>query len=399
MLFYLFGKKVKNQRTTKQSNVIIESVNKQLKIGIVLNTAWNIYNFRLGLVKALLAAGHEVYAIAPVDDFVPAIEATGCQFVPVQYLSRKGVNPIQDMRFGYELYQIYSSKELDVVLQYTIKPNIYGCLAAGRAKVKSISTVTGLGYSFLKEGWVNKIVKLLYKTAFKSGTRIAFQNRDDKKLFENLTLCPASKTTLIKGSGINTSHFKPMPKQKTYDKLIFLFVGRLLYDKGINELFEAAQKFKKQCPDTEIWVVGAIDDGNPSAVNKEEVAEQEANGTIRYWGVSKDVRSIIQEADVVVLPSYREGLPRVMLESLAMAKPIITTDTAGCRETIQDTKNGFLVPVKDAEALASAMLKMYNLTDEERKNMGKVGREMALQEFDEQAIIKRYFEEIQNMTS
>lgn len=369
----------------------------QLKIGIVLNTAWNIYNFRLGLVKAFIAAGHAVYAIAPMDDFVSEIEATGCTFIPVHYLSRKGMNPIQDLRFGYELYTIYKAQKLDVVLHYTIKPNIYGCLAAGRAKVKSISTVTGLGYSFLKEGMVNKIAKKLYQVAFKSGTRIAFQNRDDKKLFEDLGLCPASKTTLIKGSGINTTHFKPMPKKERYEKLIYLFVGRLLYDKGVTELFEAAQEFKKQCPETEIWVVGAIDDGNPSAVAKAEVEAQEANGTIRYWGVSKDVRSIMQEADVVVLPSYREGLPRVMLESLAMGKPIITTDTAGCRETIQDTKNGFLVPVKDAAALADAMLRMYQLTDAARQNMGKVGRAMALEEFDEQAIIKRYFDEIEAM--
>lgn len=369
----------------------------QLKIGIVLNTAWNIYNFRLGLVKAFLAAGHSVYAIAPFDDFVPEIEATGCVFIPVHHLSRKGMNPIQDMRFGHELYKIYTSKELDVVLHYTIKPNIYGSLAAGRAKVKSISTVTGLGYSFLKEGIVNKIANGLYKAAFKSGTRIAFQNRDDKKLFEDLSLCPASKTTLIKGSGINTTHFKPMQKKQSYEKLIYLFVGRLLYDKGVTELFEAAQAFKKQCPETEIWVVGAIDDGNPSAVAKAEVEAQEANGTIRYWGVSNDVRSIMQEADVVVLPSYREGLPRVMLESLAMGKPIITTDTAGCRETVQDAKNGFIVPVKDANALADAMVRMYQLTDEARQEMGEVGRKMALQEFDEQAIIKRYFEEIEAM--
>lgn len=370
---------------------------KKLKIGIVLNTAWNIYNFRLGLVKAFLAEGHQVYAIAPVDDFVSEIEATGCTFIPVYHLSRKGVNPIQDLQFGYELYKIYTSKQLDLVLHYTIKPNIYGCLAAGRANVKSISTVTGLGYSFMKEGLVNKIVKRLYKTAFKSGTRIAFQNRDDKKLFEDLGLCPTTKTTLIKGSGINTSHFKPMAKKESYDKLIYLFVGRLLYDKGVKELFEAAKKFKAQCPETEIWVVGAIDDGNPSAVNKEEVEAQEKNGTIRYWGVSKDVRSIMQEADVVVLPSYREGLPRVMLESLAMGKPIITTDTAGCRETIQDTKNGFLVPVKDAVALEKAMLKMFQLSAGERQKMGAIGREMALNEFDEKAIIKRYFEEIAGM--
>ena len=368
-----------------------------MKIGIVLNTAWNIYNFRLGLVKAFLNAGHQVVAIAPKDDFVPQIVETGCTFVPVQHLSRKGVNPIQDLKFSRELYKIYKEHQLDVVLHYTIKPNIYGCLAAGFAKVKTISTVTGLGYSFMVEGLVNKVVKLLYKTAFKSGTRIAFQNRDDKKLFEDLGLCPASKTTLIKGSGINTSYFKPMPKTMKTDNLIYLFVGRLLYDKGVSELFEAAKQLKAKHADVEIWVVGNVDEGNPSAIKREEVNEIHEAGFINYMGPSSDVRSIMQNADVVVLPSYREGLPRVMLESLAMAKPIITTDVPGCRETILDQENGFKVPVKDANALAEAMIKMYNLTPEERTAMGAVGREMALKEFDEQAIIQRYFDEIEAM--
>lgn len=372
-------------------------MDKQLKIGIVLNTAWNIYNFRLGLVKALLGAGHEVFAIAPTDDFVPQIETTGCQFIPLQHLSRKGVNPIQDLKFSRELYKIYTKNKLDVVLQYTIKPNIYGCLAARFAKVKTISTVTGLGYSFMSTGLVNKIVKQLYKTAFKSGTRIAFQNRDDKKMFEELGLCPASKTTLIKGSGINTSYFKPMEKSQQSDNFIFLFVGRLLYDKGVSELFEAARAVKEQMDKVEIWVVGAIDDGNPSAIDRAIVEREEEAGTINYLGTSSDVRSIMQHADAVVLPSYREGLPRVMLESLAMAKPVITTDVPGCRETVVNTKNGYLISVEDAKELTSAMLKMANLSSEERQAMGAVGREMALKEFDEQAIIKRYFEELELM--
>lgn len=367
---------------------------KPLNIGIVLNTAWNIYNFRLGLVRALLAAGHKVIAIAPVDEFVPPIEATGCIFVPLQHLSRKGVNPIKDLRFSYELFQIYKEYKIDIVLQYTIKPNIYGSMAANLAKIKSISTVTGLGYSFLSEGTVNKVVKQLYKTAFKSCSCIAFQNSDDKKLFEDLKLCPPEKTTLIKGSGINTDYFKPLPKTQISDNLIFLFVGRLLYDKGITELLSAAEILKNKYPKTEIWVVGGIDEGNPSAIEKSVINEKHNTGIIKYLGASSDVRSIMQNADVVVLPSYREGLPRVMLESVAMAKPIITTDTAGCKDMVRGSENGFLVPVKNAEALANAMIKMYELSPEERQKMGEVGRKMALEEFDEQAIIKRYFDEI-----
>lgn len=388
---YIRNEKNSNKRHNHQNL----KKQKSLNIGIVLNTAWNIYNFRLGLVKALLAVGHRVFAIAPADDFVTQIEATGCVFVPLQHLSRKGVNPIKDLRFSYELFQIYKEHQIDIVLQYTIKPNIYGSLAANMAKIKSISTVTGLGYSFLSEGAVNKIVKQLYKSAFKGCTRIAFQNSDDKKLFEDLNLCTSDKTMLIKGSGINTEYFKPLPKTQVSDNLIFLFVGRLLYDKGVAELLTAAEILKNKYPKTEIWVVGGIDEGNPSAIEKSVVDEKHNAGIINYLGSSSDVRSIMQNADVVVLPSYREGLPRVMLESVAMAKPIITTDTAGCRDMVQGNENGFLVPVKDAHALAQAMILMYELSPSERQKMGEIGRKMALEQFDEQAIIKRYFEEIE----
>lgn len=369
-----------------------------LKIAIVLNTAWNIYNYRLGLIRALIAAGHEVVAIAPPDEFVPQIVATGCTFVPTHKLSRKGTNPIKDWQYSQELYKIYKTHHIDIALQYTIKPNIYGSMAAGRAGIKSISTVTGLGYSFLSDGLVNKIAKLLYKKAFAATSLVAFQNRDDQALFQDLGLCPAQKTTLIKGSGINTTYFCPLPKTQENSDLIYLFVGRLLYDKGVVELLAAARQLKQKYPATQFWIVGAIDQGNPSAISEEMLQEYIADGTINYLGQSDDVRSIMQNADVVVLPSYREGLPRVMLESLAMAKPIVTTDVAGCREVIQDTRNGFLVPAKDSIALAIALQKMYECTPSQRSEMGKVGRQMALDIFDEQAIINRYFEEIDKLT-
>ncbi len=370
---------------------------KNLKIGIVLNTAWNIYNFRLGLVKALLQAGHQVFAIAPTDEFVPQIEATGCEFVPTLHLSRKGTNPLKDLRYSQELYKIYTSKKLDVVLHYTIKPNIYGSLAAGRAGIHSIATVTGLGYSFLSDGMVNKIVKKLYQRAFKYASTVAFQNNDDKQLFEQLGLCPPSQTVLIKGSGIKTDYFKPIAKAKENSNLVFLFVGRLLFDKGVAELLLAAQQLQQKHPKTEFWLVGAIDQQNPSAIDAQLVEKYHQKGIINYLGQSNDVRSIMQNADVVVLPSYREGLPRVMLESLAMAKPIVTTDVAGCREVIQDGKNGYKVPAKDADALAKALCNMYELSPNERQAMGAVGRKIALEEFDEKAIINRYFEELKRL--
>lgn len=366
-------------------------------IGLVLNTAWNIYNFRLGLVRALLKAGYQVVAIAPPDEYVAAIEETGARFVPLTSLSRKGVNPFRDLQLYAELVRIFKAERLDAVLLYTIKPNIYGAWAAQRAGIVSIATVTGLGYSFMQKGLVHEIVKRLYRSAFKRSSRVAFQNRDDKALFEELQLVSPEKTLLIKGSGINTDYFQPMSKTAPSDNFVFLFVGRLLYDKGIRELLDAAERLQAARRKTTFWVVGAIDEGNPSAVDQALVQRYHDQGAIHYWGTSNDVRGRIREADVVVLPSYREGLPRVMLESLAMAKPVITTDVAGCRETVEDGKNGYCVPAKDSERLLEALLQMRDLPEAERERMGAAGRALALQEFDERIIIQHYLNLLKKM--
>lgn len=367
-------------------------------IGIVLNTAWNIYNFRLGLIRALLAAGYHVVAIAPIDDYVGAIEETGASFVPLKHLSRKGLNPLQDLQLTNELVRIFKAQQLDAVLLYTIKPNIYGSWAARRAGIPSIATVTGLGYSFMQGGLVHQVVKWLYRSAFKGSHRVAFQNQDDKALFEKLGLVTADKTLLIKGSGINTAYFKPAPSAAPTDDFIFLFVGRLLYDKGIRELLHAAEQLQAARQNTQFWIVGAIDEGNPSAIDAELVQRYHQQGAIHYWGTSDAVREHIRDADAVVLPSYREGLPRVMLESLAMAKPVIATDVAGCRETVKEGENGYLVPAKATEPLFQALLKMRDLPEAERERMGKAGRALALREFDERIIIQHYLDWLHSLT-
>ena len=365
-------------------------VKNQLKIAIVLNTTWNIYNFRLGLIKKLLEQGHEVYAIAPKDDFVDAVTATGCQHIALKHLSRKGVNPFKDLRLCLELFLLYRKHQFDYILHYTIKPNIYGSIAAGLSQKKSMATVTGLGYSFMKEGIINKIVKKLYAFAFRFSTNVAFQNSDDLMLFTQQKLSATSQSILIKGSGVNTRFFSPMPALKSSGGPVFLFVGRLLYDKGVRELFEASKLLKQKVASAQVWVVGAIDDGNPSAVSEQLVHAYVQQDIIKYLGPSNDVRSIMKDADIVVLPSYREGLPRVMLESLSMAKPVITTDAPGCRETVIHQQNGWMVPVADTEKLASAMIEMAAMPPETLQRMGAVGRKMALKEFDEQVIIGQY---------
>ncbi len=354
------------------------------------NTAWNILNFRSGLIKTLLAHNHQVIAIAPADEYIEDIEALGCQVIPIKQLSRKGTNPMSDLRLVHELYRIYSRENIDIALHYTIKPNIYGSLAARLSGTRSICTVTGLGYSFMQKGWVNRLVRSLYKRAFRRVEVVAFQNEDDRELFVKGGLVAPQKTLLIKGSGIRCHYFVPLPKTQEQDKMVFLFVGRLLFDKGIREFLEAAKQLQSQ--KAEFWVLGTIDEGNPSCISPRLIHEVHEAGIVHYLGSSDDVREIMRNADIVVLPSYREGLPRVMLEALSMAKPVITTQAPGCRETVVDGVNGLMIPVADASALADAMLKMLSLTPDTLIEMGKAGRTMALEQFDETIIVGQYLE-------
>lgn len=364
------------------------------KIALVANVAWNLYNFRRGLIAGLQQAGYQVVLIAPADDYVEPLRAMGCEFVPLTQLSRKGTNPLQDVRLFGELRRIYRTHRIDAVLQYTIKPNIYGAFAAHSVGIPSICTVTGLGYSFLSDGWVTRLVHRLYRWAFGRATRVVFQNEDDRQLFIDKQLVASAKTALIRGSGIDTKRFAPQPKDNpTSDTFVFLFVGRLLYDKGVRELLQAAALVRQRCAaPVEFWLVGALDTQNPSAISQTELDSYTQNGTVKYWGTTDNVGYFIKNVDAVVLPSYREGLPRVLLEALAMGKPIVATDAAGCRETVVEGENGYLVPVKDAESLANACLQMVALPAATREAMGAFGRNLAVQEFDEQVVIQRYIQ-------
>ena len=363
-----------------------------MRIAIVANTAWNLYNFRQGLIRALLQTGHEVYLLAPEDEALPKLlEAVGHPpFLALQHLSRKGTKPWEDYALYRELRGHYRRLNIDLALHYTIKPNIYGVLAAHSVGARAWATVTGLGYSFLSTGLVHHLVKRLYRWAFRRAERVIFQNEDDRQLFLDLDLVDEAKTALVPGSGIRTDVFAPQSKPADAPPFMCLFVGRLLYDKGVREFLEAAAKLKAKHPLMDFYLVGALDEGNPSALDPALLAEYEAKGIVRYMGPSEDVRSWIARCEVLVLPSYREGLPRVMLEGMAMAKPLITTDAPGCRATVKHGENGLLVPIKDAESLAEAMSRLFLAPPELRQAMGQAGRARALAEFDEQGIIKRY---------
>ena len=362
------------------------------KIVLVANIAWNLYNFRRGLILALQAQGYDIILVAAPDEYVAALEQMQCTFVPLQNMSRKGTNPIQDYKLYQELYQIYAKYQPIAILQYTIKPNIYGTLAAHKAKIPAIATITGLGYTFLNTGLVPKLVRYLYRFALQRAKHVIFQNQDDRNLFVESNLVAQPKTLLVPGSGIDIYTFQPIAKADIYkNTFIFLFVGRLLYDKGIREFLQAAEKLKaSNNTNIEFKILGALDTENPSALAAAELQTYIDNGIVQYLGISDKVKDIMANCDCVVLPSYREGLPRVMLEALAMAKPVITTDAPGCRDTVKDGENGFMVPIQNAVALEKAMQNMLQLPENIRLNMGQKGRSMAENLFSQEVIVQAY---------
>ena len=371
---------------------------KNHKIVFTSNTSFSLYNFRYGVMKYLKDKGFEVIALAPKDDYSDLLKKN-FEFLEIKNLDRKGTNPIVDFKLLLEYMKIYKIIKPDLVFSYTIKPNIYSSFACRFLRIKYINMLTGLGYIFIKENLLTKFIENLYKTAFGASYKVLFQNKDDMKLFINRKIVFENKTILTKSSGINTTYFSPdFCKVKNSDnKLIFLMITRLLWDKGVKEFVEAGRIVKSKYSNTEFLLLGPIDKDNPSAVSEIIIKEWANEGVAKYLGVSKDVRDYICEADVVVLPSYREGVPRSLIEAMAMGKPIITTDTSGCRDVCRDGENGLLVPVKDAQTLSEAMIKMIQVKEEGRKQMGQRGRNIVIEEFDEKIIIKQYMNLIEEI--
>ena len=367
-------------------------------IAITVNTAWNIVNFRSGLVRGLLGCGYRVLAIAPPDDQAQTLRDMGAKFIPLQRLARKGKNPVEEFLLIRELRSIYTRESVAVALQYTIKPVIYGTIAAQGTSTQVINTITGLGYAFLSKGIVHRVVKRLYRYSLAHSNRLYFQNHDDRELFLRRSMVQPGAADIMPGSGINIDYFRPVPQTAPTKPEQFLFVGRLLTDKGVRELFEAATLVKQEYPEVQFHVVGQIDNLNPAAIRQAELQQYIDAGTVVYHGPISDIRSFIAQATAVVLPSYREGLPRVMLEGMAMAKPLITTDVPGCRDTVFPGENGFLVPVKDSVALADAIKRMIQTPEAERRNMGARGRKLAEERFSESMIVSRYLNEIEELT-
>ena len=358
------------------------------KIALVANTTWNIYNFRLNVIRRLRAEGHEVIVMAPVDEYISyQWKIQGVHHYPIRTLRRDSVNPLRDIQLTLELIRLYRTHRPDLVVHYTVKPNIYGGIAAKLAGIPSIAVVTGLGYAFIHNGLVKRTTKSLYKVATRFHKRIVFENQDDRSLFIEEKLLDPAKSMSVKGCGVDLEFYSPADNTNGANKpLTFAFIGRLLYDKGIQEFIQAARLVKAEKPEVRFLIVGEIDRDNPSAIRETDLLRWVKDHIVEYHGATHDIRPFIAQSDCIILPSYREGMPRILMEAMAMKRPIITTDTAGCRETVEDAHNGFIVPVGNTEALAQAMRRFSEMSAMERELFGANGRNMAEELFDEHKI-------------
>ncbi|NAR88838.1 glycosyltransferase [Acinetobacter haemolyticus] len=354
----------------------------------------SVLNFRGKLLEAIHQQGYEIHIIAPDMTSFPTEHEKLLNlgyYVHEVSMQRTGTNPASDLKTLLSIYTLINKIKPDYVLSYTIKPVIYGTLAAWLAKVPNrYALITGLGYAFQnvetqsQRSIFQKLVHGLYQQALSRSHKVFFQNPDDLKLFQDLKLLKAQiPTVVVNGSGVNVADFNVLPLPVSADqkiKISFLLIARLLGDKGVREYAEAAKIIKHKYPHVEFNLVGWIDE-NPSAIRQQELDQWAASNILKYWGKLSDVRPAIAESSVYVLPSYREGTPRTVLEAMAMGRAIITTDAPGCRETVIQGENGFLVEVKSVNSLMNAMQEFIN-NPALIEQMGQRSREIALNKYD-----------------
>lgn len=353
------------------------------KLVIIASNPGSLINFRWHLIKELNAVGFSIIAVAPEDETVRAkLAVIGVRYLPIK-MDRTGNNPFHDIILTIKLFLFLKKEKPEVVFGYTIKPVIYGTLAARLAGIPGIfSMLTGTGYAFsncnLKSRVIGFIAKNLFRFSLRFNTKLFFQNKDNLATFRDEKLISSQQAVaIINGSGVDVHHFSPaaLPENVSY-----LMVARLLVDKGVREYVDAARMIKKKYPHIIFKLVGWVD-SNPNAISENELSEWIESGVIEYLGKLSDVRGAIAESSVYVLPSYGEGTPRTVLEAMAMGRPIITTDVPGCRETVVDNQNGFLVTVRDSNALSDAMEYFIHHPDA-ISAMGTISRVIAVEKYD-----------------
>jgi glycosyltransferase involved in cell wall biosynthesis len=363
-------------------------------IVLAANSAWNIVNFRKALIDGLREAGWRVVALAPDDGHAAAITALGAKFVPVR-IDSSGTSVLRDARLILDYLRILHRLHPRAFLAFTVKPNVYGSLAARLLGIRTINNISGLGTAFIGQGPLNRLVRRLYRLALRRSHRVFFQNQEDLDEFINDRLVRSGQAALLPGSGIDLQYFQPPGRRRQEGRPFrFLFVGRLLRDKGLVDFAEAARRLRPRWPGVEFAILGFAGSDNRSVVPIAEVERWQGEGIVTYLGETGDVRPVLAESDCIVLPSYREGLPRSLLEASAMARPMIASDVPGCRQVVVHDDNGMLCDVRSPRSLADAMERMLQLSPAERRAMGQRARQRVEREFDQALVVQAYLESL-----
>ena len=356
---------------------------------MTVNAAWNIWNFRKPLVEALLDDGHRVTVLAPPDESSERLAALGCAVRPLT-MRVDGLNPLQDLQLVRRFGRVFRDEAPDIVLSYTIKNTLFGAGAARASGGPFVPNVTGLGTAFLSGPLLQAVSVQLYRRAFAGLPRVFFQNGDDRDLFVRYRIVREAQTWLLPGSGIDLARFAPAPPPDPAAPQVFLMIARVVRDKGVLEFVEAARRIRATHPEARFRLLGALGSQNRSAIDPAMVDGWVAEGAIEYCGVTDDVRPHVAAASCVVLPSYREGAPRTLIEAAAMARPVIATDVPGCRTVVEDGVTGLLCQVRDAASLADAFARFLALPAAARTGMGAAGRAKMAREFDQALVIDAY---------
>lgn len=354
-----------------------------MKIMVLSSFTTSLFWFRIDMMQSFLAAGCQVVAVGdgPEEEWAPKFRELGIRYrqIPVQ---RNGMNPMHDLKTLWALYRLLGQERPDKIFSYQAKTVIYGGIAAKLRGIREVyPMIAGVGSAFLGEGFKRKLLRTIlvmeYKLGLWNSKRIFFQNRDDLKVFTDNRILGEEKVVMVNGSGVNIDKFTPAPLP---ERTSFLCISRLIRDKGVWEYLEACREIRKRHPEVECVLVGPFDT-NPSAIRPEELQGFVDDGSVEYVGPQKNVAPFLQNCTAYVLPSYHEGTPKTVLEAMASGRPVITTDAPGCRETVADGVNGYLVPVKDVDAIVEAMEKMI-ACPEKNAQMAKTARKIAEDKYD-----------------
>ncbi len=357
------------------------------KVLFLVNHDVVIYNFRFELVKALIAKGYRVYVSSPQGERIKELTDIGCEYIETD-VSRHGTNPVTDLKLMFKYIKILKYIRPDMVFSYTIKPNIYGGMACSIMKVPYVVNITGLGTAVENGGIMQKFTVMLYKLAFRRVQRVFLQNKENQRFFANKKIA-LGKHGLLPGSGVNLEKFLYLD-YPTDEKIRFVFISRIMKEKGIDYYLDAAKAIKEKYPNTEFHICGFCE-----AEYQGRLQEFIDNNIVIYHGMVMDVREVLKCMHCTVHPTYYpEGLSNVLLESAASGRPLITTDRSGCREVIDNGVNGFIVKQKDTDDLIKKMEQFISLTYEQKKQMGIQGRKKVEKEFDRNIVVEEYFKEL-----